>query len=100
MFWLSLLALVFHASYKSKLNLVSITKDESIEPTQNFDYIKNTISSTRAISVDTALPILTINGEEELDTIFPTVNISTIGNKGLLATWFMFQVKHMMLELR
>jgi len=95
-------------------NLISVTKDETIETTQNFDYIKNTISgltnqntsdqgsatvtplagnqtssgssdpmtslSTHSPSPPRSTPRIsspTIEGDES-DTIFPTVNITTV----------------------
>ena len=38
----------FRPHTNPNFNLISVTKDESIQPTQNFNFIKNTISTLRA----------------------------------------------------
>jgi hypothetical protein len=68
----------FRSHTNPNFNLVSITKDDSIEPTQNFNYIKNAISSLGRSQ--STLPSQSPSmGKDELDTIFPTVNITTVG---------------------
>jgi hypothetical protein len=89
----------FRPHTNPNFNLISITKDENIQPTQNFNYIKNTISkseenageipddagngssaSTSALSSTSApQPLASSNQSEEIDTIFPTLNITTVG---------------------
>ena len=69
----------FRPHTNPNFNLISITKDGSTEPTQNFDYIKNTISSFEQSDSTLPSPSSPSMGKDELDTIFPTVNITTVG---------------------
>ena len=70
----------FRPHTNPNFNLISITGDDRIEPTQNFNYIRNTISEPEQSRL--TLPSQTSTSaikEVELDTIFPTVNITTVG---------------------
>jgi len=94
----------FRPHTNPNFNLISVTKDENIQPTQNFNYIKNTISSlesqnttSESSDIATALPSPPLSPtpsesqsripslivrDSELDTMFPTVNITTVGIAG------------------
>jgi hypothetical protein len=70
----------FRPHTNPNFNLVSINGDESVEPTQNFDYIKNTVSSLgQSQSPSPSQSSQSTTEKAELDTIFPTVNITTVG---------------------
>jgi hypothetical protein len=70
----------FRPHANPNFNLVSITGGESVEPTQNFEYIKNTISALgQSRSTLSSLSPSSMTTEANLDTIFPTVNITTVG---------------------
>jgi hypothetical protein len=91
----------FRPHTNPNFNLISVTEDEVIQPTQNFNYIKNTISTLKSqnptekmsglATFDSSDPIETAPSQlpsqislpriqkAESDTIFPTVNITTVG---------------------
>jgi Cellulase (glycosyl hydrolase family 5) len=105
----------FRPHTNPNFNLISVAKDESIQPTQNFNYIKNTISSlkkqdagessdtpTSLAGKDTAISasdsitslssmtpspvpsqtVSSINQGSQSDSIYPTVNITTVSIAG------------------
>ena len=70
----------FRPHTNPNFNLISITGDDRIEPTQNFNYIRNTISEPEQSRLTLPSQISTSALKEvELDTLFPTVNITTVG---------------------
>ena len=108
----------FRPHTNPNFNLISVAKDESIQPTQNFDYIKNTGSthkrqndsgivpgaatneSSNSLATSTSglypQPLSNIQRADE-ETIFPTVNISTVairkpGENSVLITGQAFDV--------
>lgn len=70
----------FRSHANSNFNLISITPDGKIQPTLNFDYIKNAIVKIRQSQQQQQRPLVSSN--ESLgnikDTIFPTVNITSV----------------------
>lgn len=94
----------FRPHTNPNFNLISVTEDENIEPTQNFNYIKNTISNLESQNytgqrsdIATSLTVGEMNAGSsgsiplsasssslpaQSDTIFPTINITTVGHTG------------------
>jgi hypothetical protein len=91
----------FRPHTNPNFNLISVTEDESIQPTQNFEFIKNTIAMLGGEEEAEKISRVTTNGSSDptevsssaippqirtsftqsdrLDTIFPTVNITRVG---------------------
>jgi hypothetical protein len=91
----------FRPHTNPNFNLINVTKEENIQPTTNFGFIRNTIAlessdqfpsldsngttllnekqSSTANSSSTSSKTSSIFQQIEEDTIFPTVNITTVG---------------------